>query len=931
MPDSMDEAPLVGRDAELERLTALTSPDRRGSVLVVIGEPGIGKSALLNVAERSAEGMTVLRTRGVDLETGLPFAGLFDLFRPVFDVVKQLPHAQRRALESALGFGDPVSVDRFAISTGTLALLSGAAERRPVLVIVDDAQWLDTASLEGLLFACRRLSMDSVAFLWAMREGSACEPLFAGFDELRPLALDEQAAGRLVAQQRGCEMPSSVLRYLLTASGGNPLTLVESVRAMSDAQLEGREPVPRTLPVGVSAVEIFRRRIRDLEPDAVRALTLLAVATLDDVAVVRRAAAFLDIDYLVALEKLESASLVRIDLGVASLGHPLVRAALESSVEPPETRAAHLALARALVGRPDPTARAWHLAASATQPDDEVADLLQEAAVFAERRSAHGAAADAYERSAGLTLDDEPHARRLLLAAQAARHAGRPADVRRLLRSAADLATTPMLQARVESERGLSELYHGAARTAQDVLERAALRLETVEPPAAAAMLGQAAFAALLTGDPLRAAVLAERARGLSPDRAEPIVELSLGLALLHQGDPSSLTVLRQAADLTESRRGEVEPDYLAFAALALSWVGEFDRSRALLSRSLPQARAESSFGALCSLLYAAGYLEARTGNLVQAYALVMEGVDVAEASGNDLWRYLSLCCLAYVEAARADEEACRRHVEMALELVRQLDVDYPATILDALGLLELGLGHYDQAIAYLEPANVPAGGTEPTLARLSAPDLVEACIRAGQELSPSMRAQLDAAAERSQYPAPAAAAERCRGLAAPDDRMDVHFTRALELHAGVSNPLALARTEACYGERLRRAGRRKEAREHLLRAHAAFESLGAGHWATRVDAELAALGERSRSAGPAGLSQLTPQELQVALKVSEGLSNRQAAAELYVSPKTIEFHLHQVFRKLGLSSRSQLAAMVTRLEPAVPAAAGRQDHAARS
>lgn len=922
--ERMGEAPLIGREVELERLSTLTSAGGWGSVLVVRGEPGIGKSALLKVAERSANGMTVLRTRGVDLEAGLPFAGLFDLFRPIFGLMEQLPHAQRRALEGALGFGDPVSVDRFAISTGTLALLSAAAEQRPVLVIVDDAQWLDAASLEGLLFACRRLTMDPVSFLWALRDGSSSEPMFAGFDELRPGAFDENAAGRLVFQQRGCQVPPSVLRYLVTASGGNPLTLVESVRAMSDAQLEGREPVPRSLPVGMSAVEIFRRRINDLDSDAVRVLTLLAVANLGDSAVVRRAAALLDIDYLVALEKLEIAALVRIELGVASLSHPLVRAALEGSVDPPELRVAHQALAEALVGRPDPTARAWHLAASATQPDDKVADLLEQAAVHAQRRSAHGVAADAFERAAGLTLRDEPHARRLLYAAQEARLAGGPVNVRRLLEQAADLATSPILQACVESERGLSELYHGASRTAQNLLERAAQRVETVEPAAAAAMLGQAAFAAVLTGDPLRAAVLAKRARALCPGRAEPVVELTLGLALLQQGDPDSLPVLRQAADLTESRRGEVDPDYLAFAALALAWVGEFDRSRALLSRSLPQARAESSFGALCSLLYAAGYLEARTGNLVQAYALAVEGLDVAEASANDLWRYLSLCCLAYVEAARADEAMCRRHADMALELVRRLDIDYPATILDALGLLELGLGHYEQAIAYLVPANVPAGGTEPTLGRLSAPDLVEAYIRAGQELSPSMRAQLDAAAERSRYPAGAAAAERCRGLAAPEGQLDAHFTRALELHAHVSDPFALARTQACYGERLRRVGRRREAREQLMRARAAFERLGAGHWATRVNTELAALGERSHAAGPAGLSQLTPQELQVALKVSEGLSNRQAAAELYVSPKTIEFHLHQIFQKLGLCSRSQLAALVTRLDTAAPTPSGK-------
>jgi len=922
----LDRSPqLLGRDAELELIShrVASRPGMSGSTLVIKGEAGIGKSALLDAAERQAAGVTVLRTRGVDLESSLPFAGLFDLFRPIFEVVDQIPPAQRTALQGALGLGAPVSVDRFAISTGTLALLSAAAEQRPVLVIVDDAQWLDTASMEGLLFACRRLRMDDVTFLWALRDGSPCEPLFEGFDEIRPAALDEQAARLLVEEQRNQEVAPSVLRYLVTATNGNPLTLVEAVRAMSDEQLSGVEPVPRTLPLGVSAVEIFRRRIHCLAADVVPALTLLAVATDNDASVLRRAAALLDVDYAPAIEQLEQASLVRIELGQPSLGHPLVRAAVERTVDPPDLRAAHRALAGVLADRTDPTARAWHLAAAATQPDDNVADLLEEAALVAQRRSAHGSAAVAFERSAGLTIDDLSRAGRLLQAAQAARRAGRTADGRRLLEEATRYAGTSAIQARVECERGRSELYHGAARSAQHLLESAAARIEEDDTQAAAEMLGQAAFAALLTGDPMHAADLAARARTLTLRTREPIVELTLGLALLHRGDPQALATLREAAELTDSRRGEVDPDYLAFAALALAWVGDFDRSRALIARTLPEARSEAAFGFLCSLLYAAAYLEARTGHLVQAYALVLEGVSVAEATSNDLWRYLCLCCLAYIEAARVEETACREHIEMALDLVRKLDVDYPATILDALGLLELALGHPEQAVAYLEPANVPAGGSEPTLGRLSAPDLVEAFIRAGRELPAGLVEQLRAVAEQDKYPSAAAAAERCRGLAASEDEMDAHFARSLELHAQVGNPFALARTEACYGERLRRAGRRREAREHLQRAHSAFEDLGAAHWATRVDAELRASGDKGRATGRVGLAQLTPQELQVALTVARGASNREAAAELYISPKTIEFHLHQVFRKLGVRSRGELAARVAQLAPAQGGDAG--------
>ena len=893
----------------------------RGSTLVVHGEPGIGKTALLDAAEQAAVGMRVLRTRGVDLDSEIPFGGLFDLFRPIFDVFDQVPPAQRAALKGALGLGPPVSADRFAISTGTLAVLSAASDRKPILVIVDDAQWLDDASMEGLLFASRRLRLDSVAFLFAVRDNERGTRLSGEFDGLWLRALREHEVAQLAAGIHDEPLAPQVSKFLVTATGGNPLTIIETIRALSDAQLSGRKQLPSTLPLGVSAVEIFRRRISRLDAEPAKILGLIAVDSTGDSAVLRRAAAHRGLAYRPPLEKLEAASLVKIEFGRPTLTHPLVRAALEGTIEPAELRASHRALAVVLADRPDPTACAWHLAAAATEPDESVAAALERAAEVAGGRSAYGAAALAFERSAGLSVSDEARAERLLRAAEAARYAGRADQGQRLLEQAQSYSATAPTMSLVECEKARGELYFGRALNARQLFENAAARVRDESPVQSALILAQAACAAVLTDDPVMAAKLAYQAKErVELDDGEPVVELALGYALLHQGDVArSLSVLRAAGELTWRRRDDIDPDCLPFAVLALTWVGDFDQARELINRLLPKARSESAFGYLCFLLYSASYLEARTGHLISAYALASEGVTVAETTSTTLWRYLSLCCLAFIEAAQGREEECREHAAIALDIARQQEFAYPATIQDALGLLELSLGHPDQAIVHLEPVNVRPGSTEPTLGRPTGPDLIESYIRSGRELPESIITQLKLVSDDDRFPAAAAAADRCLGLAAPETDLERHFERSLHLQSKVSNPFALARTEFCYGERLRRAGRRRQARAHLLAAHALFVELGAMVWAARVNDELRAAGGAVRGNTTQGVATLTPQELQVAITVAKGATNREAGAELYVSPKTIEFHLSQIYRKLGIRSRSELTAQMTKVQPRIP------------
>jgi DNA-binding CsgD family transcriptional regulator len=580
----------------------------------------------------------------------------------------------------------------------------------------------------------------------------------------------------------------------------------------------------------------------------------------------------------------------------------------------------------ALTGRPDPTARAWHLAASATEPVEEVAAAMEEAGRFAEERSAYGSAARAFERATGLTPDSSMRAARLLMAATAARLAGSSNEARRLLALAAESADTAEASAWIDCERARVELYHGDVGYAQQLMMSAASVIRLTDRSAAAGILGQAAFTALFAGDMGQSAKLAEDAQQLEgPESTEPVVGLALGLSLLHQGlIARSFESLLSAADLTGRHQHEIDPDYVVFAALALTWIGEFGRARALLAGQLVRARDQAASGVLCSVLYGAAYLEARTGHLIRAYALATEGVAVAEATSNNFWRYLSLCCLAYIEAAQVRERESREHVQQALEIARRHGFGYPAPALDALGLLELALGHADEAVTYLRASNVRGGTDQPTFARPSGPDLVEAYVRAGHHLPPpSLVEEVRAVSVNERFPGAAAVAWRCRGLLAAEEELDGCFTAALRLHQRLDNPFALARTELAYGERLRRAGRRDDARSHLRRAVELLTELGAGHWVTRGDAELQAAGGAEEESGREGLAALTPQELQVTLTVAQGRTNRETGAILYVSPKTVEFHLSQVYRKLGVHSRAELAAQVARTEGLVPSTAG--------
>jgi DNA-binding CsgD family transcriptional regulator len=906
---------LAGREPEIARLDGLLAAARagQGGAVVVRGEPGIGKTRLLEYVAAGASGMTVLETRGVESDAELPLAGLFDLLRPLTDTRLSGEHGD---LLDRIRDGSPVSADRFAVCTAMLRVVCAAAERRPVLVCVDDLHWLDPPSLDAVTFLARRVRHDPVAVVVTVRDtvdggfdDVRIDPAsLRGFDEVVPRGLDVRAATELLHAVTEPPVTEDDVARLVSVTDGNPLALIELARELAADTAVGVIAASRRSPA-----DLFRHRLGDLDRAAHAALLLLALDSGSPPALLWRAAAALGVD-AAAFERLEAASLATIREGRIGLTHPLIRSTVLAESAPPEVRATHRAWADALrdaVG--ERAALAWHLASAAVGPDDAAADALDAAGRTAEALSAYATAAVTYERAGHLTLDDSTRSDRLLRAGVAARQAGKPAQAERLLHEAAGCAVDPRSGARVDSERGRWHLYHGRITEARRLATRAANTVRAADPEQAAELLGMAAWAAMISSDHLGSIALAREARTLlGPEStgAAALVGLTLGTSLFSVGEVAeSYRELLAAAAAVEEHVDEIDPEYVCFAGVGLAWAGEFRRARALLTRVTERARAASAFGVLCAALHAGAYVDARTGHLLNAYADANEALATAEAITNDLWRYFALGCLAHVEAAQGREEDCRRHAEEAVELAWSLDIGYPAPVREALGLLELALGRPEEAIRQLEPVNRGADG-ELVLGRPTGADVVEAFVRAERPLPDRLVHQLDAQSRDERFPALAALCWRCRGLLADDDGFDDCFRTAARLHEVADNPFALARTWLCHGERLRRAGRRAESRERLGAARERFEKLGARQWALRAEAELHAAGAGPRpSERPAGVDALTVQELQVALAVSRDRTNRQVAAELYLSPKTIEYHLGNVYRKLGIRSRAGLAA----------------------
>jgi len=910
---------LYGRDAECERLDALLDRARGGKsdTLLLFGGPGVGKSALLKYVVAGAEGMTVVWAQGVESDSDLAFSGLLELLRPLLGLLERLPVSQASALRVVLAVENAGAVDRFSVGAATLGLLAAAAETEPLLVVVDDVHWLDSASRDALLFAARRLDADRVAVLLSARSEEA--DCVAGGDvlTLEISGLDAQAAKAVLAGDGSRQIADDVSERLVAATQGNPLALVELPVLLSDTQLAGSEPLDEPLPLGPSLERAFRRRLFELPLQTRQLLLLVAATDSSELGPVLRAAAPLGLA-AADLEPAETADLVRIDGDSFSFRHPLLRSAVYYTAAPTDRRRAHRALADALDGYSEAERRAWHLAAAALGPDDGAASALADAAVSARKRGGHAAAASALERAAQLSSSPAERAERMLGAAQDLQFAGRLDQSLQLLDQVLQLTGDALVRSDAKRLRARILSWTGAPAEAHRLWLQEAALIEPIDPARAAAMMAEAAIVSTMTGDVREVVATAEQAYALFQrfgiDDVSAMAVYSNALILSGQAERALPLLDRCQAAFDRSDPLATMTVLIQPLAHGRTWLEQYVQARASLWRTIIAARDAGAAGLLPFPLACLAELEIRTGHWAAAYANATESVRLAEETGQAGELCFSLIVLATIEAGLGHEQDCRTHTARALAGADQLGIGsilvYAASVL---GFLELGESRSAHAVVHLERVARLARDfalREPGVIWWAA-DLIEAYARAGRRTHAQRElAAFDQLAAETQRVWAFATAARCRGLLADEDDFEEAFRDALAWHDRAEMPFERARTELCLGERLRRARRRSEARDPLHHALETFKRLEAAPWAARADAELRATGVTTTHDPRKGAvaRRLTPQELQVALCVADGASNREAAAALFVSSKTIEFHLANVYRKLELRSRSELA-----------------------
>lgn len=913
----MNAGGLFGREAEQERIDGLLADAEaaRSATLVLVGEPGIGKSRLLGYAEAQGSAMQILRAQGVEAESELAFGGLLELIRPILDLLPSLPTPQAEALAGALALSNPTATDRFTVYAGVLSLLAAAAEGRPVLALVDDAHWLDRASQEALIFAARRLHADRVALVLAVREGHAEPFTLGGLTAVRLSGLAQEAATALLTQSRGTAFPPTVVDQLLKVTSGNPLALKEASLVLSAEQIRGVEPLDHPMRIGNDLTRAFTRRLSALPAAVGDALLLAAASETGEMSEITAASAALDID-IAGFGVAEDAGLVTIDAGRLRFVHPLLRSAVYHDATAQRRRTAHAALGRVLSAPADAYRRAWHLAAASLGPDESVAAELEAAARDASVRGAPAVAASTYERAARLSPVSEDRARRMFAAAAEMRLAGPDAHMLALLEEALPLADDPELRGEIQALRGLIIIWIRPGDEARNILIDEASRVEQADPGRAATLLAYASGSYTVTGRLDVAAELMERAYGLAPRNAGPASDMAAtyfggGLVILGEAERAR-PLLAQGRDLVEriDERQLIEMDIGHWYV----WAEDYRTASRFFDRKIDLARAGGAPGPLPFPLSARSDLDFRTGNWNRAYADASEAVHLADHMTAPVHLSYSLACVARVEAGRGREMECRRHAESALAIADSLGLASVRNYAHAaMGLLELGLGRPEVAITELERARETGrlhGVSEPTVIQFEA-DLIEAYVRSGR--TSDARDALERFEERAHATGriwSRATSARCRGLLAPEHGYEEDFYRALLLNDRLPMPFERARTELCLGERRRRSGRRSDAVAVLRSAAATFDQLGAAPWADHARRELKACGV-SRQPRSSAMASLTPQELQVALVVSGGATNREAGTSLFLSPKTVEFHLGHVYGKLGLRSRAELARFV--------------------
>ena len=901
---------LRGRRSECEALDRLLASVRAGQsqVLVVRGETGVGKTALLEYLVAGASGCNVGRASGNEYDMELAYAGLQQLCAPILDLRERLPAPQRDALASAFGLRADPAPDRFVVGLGVLSLLSEAAEREPVLWVVDDAHWLDRASALSLAFVARRLLAESVGLVFSLRD-----PVdeLAGLPELVVSGLGDDDARALLESALPVRLDEQVLDRVVAESRGNPLGLLELPRGLNPAELAGGFGLLDVGPLASRIEQSFQRRLDALPAETRRLLLTAAAEPVGDVTLLWRAAGELGLSADAALPA-QSAGLIELGAHVR-FRHPLVRSAVYQSASAPERQEVHRALADATDPEADPDRRAWHRAHAAPGLDEALAGELERSAGRARARGGIAAAAAFLERAVELTPDPAERGRRALAAAQAKFESGAMEAAQGLLAVAEACPLDDLERARLRRLRAQVIFALRRGSDAPPALLEAAKQLEPLDAEAARAAYLEALGAAIFAGrlnrgvslDNVAAAALAALPAATSPHATDVLLE---GLAARYrQGYVESVAPLRAALDAF-GRDGDAEEDEMV-RWFWLPWLvaGELwddDKWHELASRAVRLCR-ES--GALLTLPLALGYRAAvhlHAGELTDAVALIDEANALTESTRGAPVKYPALLLDAWrgahieatlEESSRALENATARGEGRGIGAVGY-----------TLAVFYNGLGRYEDA---LESARSACAYDDLGISGFSLVELVEAAARSGAaEAAAEALRQLEERTTAVGTNWALGVQAWTRALLSDGDAADVSYREAIDRLARTRVTVHLARAHLVYGEWLRRENRRIDAREQLRRAHDLFDDFGAQAFAERTRRELRATGETARARSDETRGVLTPQEAQIAQLAGEGLSNPEIGAQLFISPRTVQYHLHKVFAKLEISSRNQLS-----------------------
>ena len=901
---------LQGRRIECAAVDRLLEAARaeHSAVLVVRGEAGVGKSALLGYALETASEFRVTQAAGVESEMELAYAGLHQLCAPLLDGLGRLPAPQRVALQTAFGLCSGTPPDRFFIGLAMLSLLSDMAQEKPLLCVVDDAQWLDGVSAQAIAFVARRLQAESVVLLLATRDGSEPDEL-TELPELVLEGLSDAHARDLLAAVIPGPLDQRVADRIVAETKGNPLALLELPRAFTAAELAGGFALPDALPLSGRIEESFRQRVERLPTETQRLLLLAAADPVGDPALLWRAAERLALDFEAAVPA-ETDGLLTLG-GRVTFRHPLVRSAVYRAASGEERQRAHGALAHATDPEIDPDRRAWHRAQAARGPDEAVAAELVRSAGGAQARGGLAAAAAFLERAAALTPDPTRRSERALAAAAAKHVAGSPDAALRLLTIAETGPPDPLRHARVDLLRAQIAFAVSRGGDVPGLLVKAAKQLESLEVTLARETYLDAMSAAMVAGRLASGCGLlevAQAARAAPPPVQTPRApDLLLdGLALvITEGYRSGVPTLKRAlrAFRGDHVTTEEELRWLWFAGQTALELWDDEAWEALASRQVQLAREVGALPVLALALNTRIGAHMGAGEFAAAESLLLEVEAIVEATGSQLTPYVGLA----LAALQGREAVVSRLTEATMrEVLSRGEGVGLAVIQWSTAVLHNGLGRHAEATAAARPASEHP--RELWFSSYGSVELVEAAVRSGDR-DIAARA-LDVISETTSASGTEFALgmeARSRALLSEGDDAERFYRDAIERLGNTRIRVDLARAHLLYGEWLRRERRRVDAREQLRLAHEQFVAMGMDAFGERAARELGATGETARRRRVETSGQLTAQESQIARLAREGLSNPEIGARLFISPRTVEYHLHKVFAKLEISSRSQL------------------------